>query len=235
MPSQRFAGMKACVFDAYGTLFDVQSSVDAYCHELGPDAQRFARMWRAKQLEYTWLRSLMNIYTDFWEVTQDALDFTLQTLSIDNQALRTKLMDAYMKPVCYPEVPAVLAALKQARIKTAILSNGSPFMLKTAVAAAGLEGLIDQTISVEEVEVYKPDPRVYQLAVTKLGLPPKEISFQSSNGWDVAGAATFGLRVAWINRFDLRKEHLPFGPDAELKSLTELPALLGIEVPKQAE
>jgi 2-haloacid dehalogenase len=228
MPSQRFANMKACVFDAYGTLFDVQTSVDAYLHELGPNAQRFTKLWRAKQLEYTWLRSLMNIYTDFWEVTQDALDFTLHSLSIDNPTLRTKLMDAYMHPVCYPEVPEVLATLKKAHIKTAILSNGSPFMLKTAVGSSGLEGLIDLTISVEEVEVYKPDPRVYQLAVSRLGLQPKEISFQSANSWDVAGAATFGLRAAWINRFGLQKEHLPFGPDAELTTLSDLPALLGL-------
>lgn len=228
MPNQRFKNIKACVFDAYGTLFNIQAAVDGFREKLGDNADRFASVWRSKQLEYTWLRSMMNLYTDFWEVTLDALDYTLQYLKIEEKGLREQLMEAYMHPQCYEEVPGVLSILKQQGIKNVILSNGSPFMLKSAVSSTGLEHLIDRIYSVEEVGVYKPDPRVYQLAVDKLKLSPKEISFQSSNSWDVAGAATYGLRVAWINRFNHNKENLPFGPDAELTSLRDLPTLLGL-------
>jgi 2-haloacid dehalogenase len=228
MANQRFKSIKACVFDAYGTLFNVQAAVDGFRETIGEGADKFAYTWRSKQLEYTWLRSMMNLYTDFWEVTLDALDYTLQSHKIDDKGLREQLMEAYMHPQCYPEVTEVLLTLKQHGLKIVILSNGSPFMLKSAVSSTGLDHLVDLTLSVEEVEVYKPDPRVYQLAVDRLRLSPKEISFQSSNSWDVAGAATFGLRVAWINRSGVHKENLPFGPDAELASLRELPALLGL-------
>ncbi len=221
-----FKNIKACVFDAYGTLFDVHSAVGKQRHRLAEIADRFSALWRTKQLEYTWLRSLMGHHIDFWQVTQDALDYAFDTFEIVDDALRQDLMDAYLQLDCYPEVPSTLIQLKQLGLRTAILSNGSPTMLEAAVRNAGLMDLIDLNLSVEDVGIYKPDPRVYQLAVDKLGVTTSEISFQSSNAWDAAGAASFGFQVAWINRFGQRHERLPGMPNAELKTLDQLPALL---------
>ena len=222
-----FQNIRACVFDAYGTLFDVSSALESSRKRLGAQADTLSVLWRAKQLEYTWLRSLMRRYADFWQVTQDALDYALDSLGMNDGALRRELMEAYLHLNCYPDAPEALRALKQAGLKTAILSNGTPAMLKAAVENSGLAGLVDVVLSVEEVGVFKPDPRVYQLAVERLGVSAHEISFQSSNAWDAAGAASFGFRVAWINRLAQPPEQLPFGPDVELTSLAELPNLLG--------
>ncbi|MEJ2587753.1 MAG: haloacid dehalogenase type II [Deltaproteobacteria bacterium] len=220
------SGVKACVFDAYGTLFDVHSAVGKLKDRLGEDADQVSSIWRTKQLEYTWLRSLMGHYADFWQVTQDALDFALDTYEHDNSELREDLMAAYLALDCYPEVPEALSRLKASGFRNAILSNGTPAMLESAANRSGISEWIEDIFSVEEVRIFKPDPRVYQMAVDGLKLKSEEIVFQSSNAWDASGASSFGFKVAWINRFGQRKERLPGMPDAEIRSLAELPELL---------
>jgi 2-haloacid dehalogenase len=216
------------VFDAYGTLFDFNTAVAKHRDELGDKADQLSALWRAKQLEYTWLRSLMRVYSDFWQVTGEGLDYALATLGLERPGLKDKLMNAYLELGVYPEVPAMLKALKAAGMKTAILSNGEPGMLEAAVRNSRLTELINAVLSVDSVGIYKPHPSVYRLAVDRLGVPARRICFQSSNAWDAAGAAQFGFRVAWINRFGQKPERLPAKPDAELSSLAELPALLGL-------
>jgi 2-haloacid dehalogenase len=228
MPNSNFKNIKACVFDAYGTLFDFNSAVGKHRARLDDIADRFSALWRAKQLEYTWLRSLMRQHADFWQVTQDALDYALDTFQINDDALRRDLIDAYLQLDCYPDVVSALETLKRAGMKIAILSNGSPMMLDAAVKRARIEHLIDRVLSVDAVGVYKPDPRVYQLAVEQLGVRADAISFQSANAWDAIGAVNAGLRVVWINRFAQQRERLPFAPDAEIASLRELPEIIGV-------
>jgi 2-haloacid dehalogenase len=218
--------IKACVFDAYGTLFDVHSAVGKYNERLGDVSDQVSSIWRSKQLEYTWLRSLMKKHADFWQVTQDALDYALDVFNITDKQLRSDLIHAYLELACYPEVPDTLVKLKDSGRQLAILSNGSPAMLEAVVKNNGLENLIQAILSVEMVGIFKPDPTVYQLAVDRLGVTAVEIVFMSSNAWDAVGATAFGLRVAWINRFAQRPERLPFLPDIEIKTLAELPALL---------
>src|SRR6516162_3673347 len=172
-------GIKACVFDAYGTLFDYASAA-ARCRDVLSDRlDDLNALWRDKQLQYTWLRAVQGRHADFWQVTGDALDFALQTLAIEQPGLRDRLMNLYLTLDAFPEVPDVLTRLKQAGLRTAILSNGSPNMLDAAVKAAGLKPLLDAVLSVEEVGVYKPHPKVYQLAVDRLGVPAAAIAFQS--------------------------------------------------------
>lgn len=220
-------GIRACVFDAYGTLFDY-ASVAARCRELpGPLRDRLNSVWREKQLQYTWLRALQGRHADFWEVTGEALDFALETIGIDDAALRERMMRLYMRLDAFPEVPQVLERLRAAGLKTAILSNGSPAMLDAAVQHAKIGPLFDAVLSVEAVGIYKPHPKVYQLAVDRLGLEPRAIAFQSSNAWDAWAASAFGLRVVWCNRYAQRPERLPGRPDREITSLAELPALVG--------
>ena len=221
-----FANIKACVFDAYGTLFDVHSAVGKYHDRLGEVANQVSNIWRTKQLEYTWLRSLMKKHADFWQVTRDSLDYALDVFDIRDDALKQDLVEAYLHLNCYPEVADTLARLNRSSLQTAILSNGSPAMLDAVVKSNGLENLIPTVLSVERVGVFKPDPKVYQLAVDSLGVTAGEIIFMSSNAWDAVGATAFGLKVAWINRFAQRPERLPFHPAAEIKTLAELPALL---------
>jgi 2-haloacid dehalogenase len=224
------AGASACVFDAYGTLLDLNSAVRAGSAHLGERAaEELGALWRRKQLEYTWLRSLMRRHVDFWQVTAEALEFSLATLGRSgDEALRERLLAAYRRLEAYPEVVAVLGRLKADGVKTAILSNGSPAMLEHAVAAAGLSGLVDEVLSVEEVAVFKPAPEVYHLATRRLGVPAAEIVFLSSNGWDVHGAASFGFRTVWVNRAWAEGERLPGVPVAVAASLAELPRLLGL-------
>ena len=225
MSDDRFARVRACVFDAYGTLFDVHSAVGRHRRRLGSRADAVSGLWRSKQLEYTWLRSLMRQHADFWQVTGEALDYALEVHQVDDQELRSDLMQAYLALDCYPEVRAVLIRLREQGLSLAILSNGSPAMLQAAVDSSGLAGLLDGWYSVEDVGIYKPDPRVYQLACDRLGVAAGEIGFQSSNAWDAVGAAAFGMRVAWVNRFRQPRERLPFEPDVELETLEPLPAL----------
>ena len=228
MTDVHIEGIQACVFDAYGTLLDFNSAVMHCADEIGPDAARLSEMWRQKQLQYTWLRSLMRDHADFWQVTGEALDFSLAALGIDNPALRDRLMALYRELDAFPEVPDTLTRLKDAGMRTAILSNGAPEMLDAAVKANGLDAMLDDVQSVEDVGVFKPDPRVYQLSVDRLGVAKENICFLSSNGWDAAGAGSFGFRVVWINRYGQPVEHLPARPDAEIDTLSPLPDILGL-------
>ena len=228
MTGGRLTGVKACVFDAYGTLFDFASAAKACRDVLGVNADRLTALWRDKQLQYTWLRAVQGRHADFWQVTGDALDFTLETLGIADTGLRQRLMNLYLTLAVFPEVPDVLRRLKQAGMRTAILSNGSPAMLDAAVKGARLDDLLDAVLSVEEAGVYKPHPKVYQLAVERLGVPASAIAFQSSNAWDAHAASAFGMQVVWCNRYGQRPERLPGAPDREVKSLAELPDLVGI-------
>jgi 2-haloacid dehalogenase len=227
MAATPLQGIRACVFDAYGTLFDYASAATRCRDALGDKIERLTTLWRDKQLQYTWLRALQNRHADFWQVTGDALDFALETLAIDDPALRGRLMELYLELDVFPEVPAMLARLRDAGLRTAILSNGSPRMLRAAVDRAGIGHLLDAALSVEEVGVYKPHPKVYQLAMDRLGVPPAAIAFQSSNAWDAYAASAFGMRVVWCNRYGQRAERLPGTPDREIRSLAELPSLVG--------
>ncbi len=219
----RLAPIDAIVFDAYGTLFDVNSAA-ARCREaLGAQADAFSATWRRKQLEYSWLRSLMGAHVDFWQLTAEALDYACERHAIADASLRERLLEIYRELSAYPEVAAMLRAIRGAGFKTAILSNGSPAMLQAAVAAADLATQFDQVLSVEAVGIFKPHPSVYQLAVDRLGVAAARICFVSSNGWDIAGAARFGFRAVWVNRAGEPRERLPAGPEIELGDLTELP------------
>jgi len=215
----------ALVFDAYGTLFDVHSVV-ALCDELWPGrGAQVSQLWRTKQLEYTWLRSLMGRYEDFAHVTAAGLDYACAVLGLPcDDARRRRLMRAYLHLATFPEVKDALARLHG--VKLAILSNGAPAMLEDLVANAGLAAAIPHVLSVDEVGIYKPSPRVYQLAVDRLGVPAGAIGFVSSNGWDAAGAKAFGFRTFWVNRAGLPVDALGAAPDRVIGSLAELPALV---------
>jgi 2-haloacid dehalogenase len=219
-------GVQACVFDAYGTLFDFASAARSCQDVLGEAIDKLTALWRDKQLQYTWLRAVQGRHADFWQVTCDALDFALETLALDKPGLRDRLMNLYLTLEPFPEVPDVLQRLKASGLRIAILSNGSPMMLDAVVRASRLSTLIDAVLSVEAVGVYKPHPRVYQLAVDRLGIPAAAIAFQSSNAWDAYAASAFGMQVVWCNRYGQRPERLPGKPDRTVRSLSELPALL---------
>jgi len=220
------SGIKACVFDAYGTLFDVHSAVGKHRRRLGDLADPVSLLWRTKQLEYTWLRSLMGRHADFRQVTRDALDVAFDMHDVTDPDLRKDLIDAYLHLDCYPEVPEALTTLKSRGFKIAILSNGTPAMLEAAVSHSALDDAIEHIFSVETVGIFKPAPQVYQIAVDGLNVAPEEIVFQSSNAWDASGASAFGFKVAWINRFGQSEERLPGRPDVEIHQLTELSDLL---------
>jgi 2-haloacid dehalogenase len=214
--------IEACVFDAYGTLFDVSSVARGAQDALGEQCDALSDLWRTKQLQYTWLRGLAGHHADFWQVTGDALDFAMSTLGLRDAALRDRLMDLYLSIAAYPEVPASLATLQVKDIRCAILSNGSPVMLSAAVANSGIASKIDAVLSVETVGIYKPHPDVYSMAPKSLGLPKERICFLSSNSWDAYSAKAFGFRVLWCNRFGQAPERIPATPDGEIKDLSEL-------------
>jgi 2-haloacid dehalogenase len=220
-------GVRAVVFDAYGTLYDVASAAERARASLGERWQPLADLWRTKQLQYTWLRSLMGQHADFWRVTGDALDFAMESLGFADDGLRDRLMALYNRLNAYPEAKPTLLALKANGLHLAVLSNGSPRMLASAGEAAGLAPLLDHVLSVESVGIYKPSPQVYRLALDALRLWPNEILFVSANGWDAAGAKAAGLRVAWCNRAGQPIERLGDPPDVMITSLAELPALVG--------
>lgn len=222
--------IRACIFDAYGTLFDVAGAARAAA--AAPGGERLATLWprladdwRRKQIEYSWHRTLTGNHADFARVTADGLDWALAASGIEDADLRARLLALYDRLPCYPEVPGVLAALRAGGVTTAILSNGTPAMLAAATEAAGIAGLIDHVLSVEEVGRFKPAPEVYALIEGRLGVRPAEMLFLSSNGWDVAGAAAFGLTPLWVNRAGAPAEHLPHGPAAVLPDLTPLPRM----------
>ena len=222
----RLDGIEACVFDAYGTLFDVHSAVGRHRARIGDAADSVSATWRSKQLQYTWLRSLMDRWTPFSAVTEDSLDFALDEAGIADDALRRDLLDAYRSLACYPEVVGVLDALRGGGMRTAILSNGSREMLDAAVASGGLGSRLDEVLSVDDAGIFKPHPDVYRLPCDRLGVRPEAVCFMSSNAWDAAGAATFGFRVVWVNRFGQVRERLPDAPDAEVETLDPLPGLV---------
>jgi 2-haloacid dehalogenase len=223
---EKLSGIEACVFDAYGTLFDFNTAAAGARDELGADWQKLSDLWRLKQLQYTWLRGLAGHHAEFWQVTGDALDFALAQLKIERPGLRERLMQLYLQLGTYPEVPAMLRELRGRGMKLAILSNGSPPMLAAVVRNAGLEGIFDAVLSVEEVGVFKPHPSVYQLAARHLQLAAERICFLSSNGWDAYSAKAFGFRVLWCNRFGQTPERIPATPDGEIANLAILPVLL---------
>ncbi len=227
LTSAPLQGVRAAVFDAYGTLFDVASASERAQAALGDRWKPLAELWRAKQLQYTWLRSLMGRHADFWKVTGDALDYAMEALGIEDDGLRARLMTLYNRLGAYPEARPTLEALRAAGLRLAVLSNGSPRMLAAAGEAAGLTPLLDTVLSVEAVGIYKPHPSVYRLALEALRLWPNEILFVSANGWDASGAKAAGLRVAWCNRAAQPAERLGEPPDAVVTSLAELPALVG--------
>ncbi len=223
---RRLDGVRACVFDAYGTLFDFASAAGR-----SPDVPEDRRaalttLWRDKQLQYTWLRSLQDRYADFRQVTADALDFALESLGLDAPGLRETLLALYLGLDPFPEVPEILRELRRRGFRTAILSNGTPAMLEALVTRAGLGDAFDAVLSVDALGVFKTDPRVYRLALDTLGLPAPAIAFQSSNAWDAYAASDFGMRVVWCNRYGQRRERLPGAPDFEIRTLAELPGLL---------
>ncbi|QDC08511.1 haloacid dehalogenase type II [Oceanicola sp. D3] len=224
--------IKACVFDAYGTLFDVSAAAREAAAEPGREAlarcwQALAATWREKQLGYSWLRAITGEHADFWQVTGEALDYAMAEQNLTDEALRKRLMALYFELSAYPEVPGMLEQLKDAGFATAILSNGSPEMLMGAVTSAGIGAVLDDVISVEDVGVFKPDRRVYDLVGTALDVAPQDVLFVSSNGWDAAAAAGYGFQTAWVNRAGLPMDRMPWRPAHVLTDLSPIPDFAG--------
>jgi 2-haloacid dehalogenase len=227
LQTSKLEGINAIVFDAYGTLFDVQSPVTKLSTEIGGNASALGALWRQKQLEYTWLRSLMGTHADFWVVTREALDFALAELSINETGLADELMTLYLKLDVFPEVVEALHALRQRSKRLAILSNGSPSMLDAVVRHAGLDKVFEHVLSVEEVRIYKPSRRVYRLAMQKFHLQDApSICFVSANTWDAQAAAQFGFQVVRIARIPKRDDNMPGKPARYIAGLNELSALV---------
>ncbi|MCZ6885315.1 MAG: haloacid dehalogenase type II [Alphaproteobacteria bacterium] len=218
--------IKACVFDAYGTLFDVHSAVAEYAEIIGPHAAQVSNLWRQKQLEYTWVRSLMGRHADFWTVTGESLDHALAAHGIDDVELRANLMAAYLRLAPYPEVAETLAGLREQGLTLAILSNGSPSMLEAAVQSAGLGPYLDMVLSVEEAGIFKPAAKVYDLAVDRLGLSAESIYFASANPWDGAAAANYGFHALWVNRAGATREYAWAGEIVEVLDLKALSSII---------
>ncbi|MBI4291027.1 MAG: haloacid dehalogenase type II [Betaproteobacteria bacterium] len=226
MSTIRLKNIKACVFDAYGTLFDVNSAAAQAKDELGEKWQPLADLWRTKQLQYTWLRGLMGRHVNFWQVTGDALDYAMASLKFDDPALRGRLMDLYLRLRAYPEVKETLSRLKSAGMKLAILSNGEPRMLASAAENSGIAEMLDAILSVEAVKVFKPHPSVYRLPQERFKLAPEAMCFLSSNAWDAHAAKAFGYRVLWCNRFAQAPERIPEPPDGVIETLAALPEIV---------
>lgn len=210
------------VFDAYGTLFDVHAAVRRHAEAVGPDAAALSAIWRTKQLEYSWTRALAGRYRDFWALTEDALDYAFAKTPSAPKETREALLDAYRTLDAYPEVIDVLSTLKAGGAQTAILSNGSPGMLEMAVRAARIGELLDDVLSVDAIGVFKPLPATYELVTTRFRVFAERVSFQSSNRWDIAGAASFGFRPVWINRTGEPDEYPDLAPAVTLASLSGL-------------
>jgi 2-haloacid dehalogenase len=217
------AEVEAVVFDAYGTLLDVNAAMARHAKRIGPNWEAVSADWRLKQLEYSWVRSLAGRHRDFWRLTEEALAFAAAHHGITDAALLADVLKAYRCLDAYPDVVPALEALRGAGLKRAILSNGEPAMLKEAARHAGIEPLLDAVLSVESVGVFKPDPRVYRLACDRLGVPSARIAFVSSNPWDAFGAASFGFRVFWLNRTGKLPEYDLHGLATEIATLASLP------------
>ena len=212
---------KAIIFDAYGTLFDVNSAAEKCKDKIGDKWEGFANYWRTTQLEYTWLRSLMKRHKDFWQITEDSLDKSINVFKIDN-SMRDELLNLYKILSPFKEVPEVLKSLKNKNYKLAILSNGTPSLLNELVQSNSLNDLFDDIFSIEEVGVYKPDSKVYDLPIKKYNIKKNEVAFLSANTWDVSGGGNYGYNSIWVNRSNNIFDSLDFKPNIEIKSLHEL-------------
>ena len=212
---------KAIVFDAYGTLFDVNSAAEKCKDKIGDKWETFSNYWRTTQLEYTWLRSLMKRHKDFWQITEDSLDKSMLTFKID-KSMRNELLNLYKELSTFPEVKSVLEELKKKSIKLAILSNGTPSLLSNLVKNSNLENLFDDVFSIEEVKIYKPDPKVYDIPINKYKVKKEEITFLSANTWDVSGGGNYGYNAIWVNRSNNVFDKLDYTPKYEVKNLKEL-------------
>ena len=213
--------IKAIVFDAYGTLFDVNSAAEKCKGKIGDKWEGFANFWRTTQLEYTWLRSLMNRHKDFWQVTEDSLDKSMKTFSIDS-SMKNELLDLYKKLSPYSEVKGVLNSLKEKKYKLAILSNGTPTLLNELVKSNNLVNIFDDLFSIEEVGIYKPDSKVYDMPIKKYQIKADEIAFLSSNTWDVSGGGNYGYNAIWVNRNKNIFDNLDYKPKNEVSDLTQI-------------
>ena len=213
--------IKAIIFDAYGTLFDVNSAAEKSKEKIGDKWEGFANYWRTTQLEYTWLRSLMKRHKDFWQVTEDSLDKSMQTYKID-LSMRNELLDLYKILSPFSEVTEVLKSLKEKKYKLAILSNGTPTLLNQLVESNNLENIFDDIFSIEEVGIYKPDTKVYDMPINKYQIKKSEIAFLSANTWDVSGGGNYGYSSIWVNRNNNIFDNLDYKPKNEIKNLEQL-------------
>ena len=218
--------IKACIFDAYGTLFDVNAACRELSKEVGDSWEQLASLWRLRQVEYTWLRNSMDQYIDFWQITSDALDYAMETLDIENNELREELLNLYLKLEAYPEVKGLLKNLKQRGLKTGILSNGSMKMLNNAVDNANIRDVLDVILSVEECEIYKPSSKVYDLVKIKMQIDKENVLFFSSNAWDMHAASNYGFKTIWVNRFNGKLERLPGKPIDIVNSLDKIDEII---------
>ena len=216
--------IKAIIFDAYGTLFDVNSATEKCKDKIGDKWERFANYWRTTQLEYTWLRSLMKRHKDFWQVTENSLDKSMKAYEIDS-SMRNELLDLYKTLSPFKEVPEVLKSLKEKNYKLAILSNGTPTLLNQLVKSNNLDDLFDDLFSVEQVGIYKPDSKVYDLPIQKYQIKKNEVAFLSANTWDVSGGGNYGYNSIWVNRNNNIFDNLDYKPKHTIKNLSELKAL----------
>ena len=212
---------KAIIFDAYGTLFDVNSAAEKSKNKIGDKWEAFANYWRTTQLEYTWLRSLMHRHKDFWQITEDSLDKSMKVFNI-NKDMKTELLNLYKKLSPFSEVKETLENLKKKEMKLSILSNGTPELLNTLVVSNKLDAIFDDIFSIEEVKIYKPDSKVYDLPVNKYKIKPNEIIFLSANTWDVSGGGNYGYNSIWVNRNNTVFDNLDYKPFKEIKSLQQL-------------
>ena len=213
--------IKAIIFDAYGTLFDVNSAAEKCKGKIGNKWESFANYWRTTQLEYTWLRSLMNRHKDFWKITEDSLDKSMETFEIDS-SMKNELLDLYKILSTFPEVTEVLNKLKEKKYKLAILSNGTPALLNELVKSNNLHNIFDNIFSIEEVKIYKPDSRVYDLPIKKYQIKKNEAVFLSANTWDVSGGGNYGYNAVWVNRNNKIFDKLDYEPKNQIKRLDEL-------------
>ena len=217
--------IKAIIFDAYGTLFDVNSAAEKCKDKIGDKWEGFANYWRTTQLEYTWLRSLMKRHKDFWQITEDSLEKSMKKFNINNN-MRNELLNLYKVLSTFSEVKETLQNLKEKNFKLAILSNGTPELLNHLVSTNNLENIFDDIFSIEEVKIYKPDSRVYDLPIKKFKFRKDEIVFLSANTWDVSGAGNYGFNSIWVNRSNNIFDSLDFKPNIEIKSLNELLSII---------
>tara|TARA_B100000427_G_scaffold297144_1_gene277319 strand:+ start:511 stop:1176 length:666 start_codon:yes stop_codon:yes gene_type:complete len=217
--------IKAIIFDAYGTLFDVNSAAEKCKSKIGDKWENFANYWRTTQLEYTWLRSLMNRHKDFWQITEDSLDKSMKVFKIDNR-MKSELLDLYKVLSPYPEVKDTLEKLKKKKYKLAILSNGTPALINELVKSNNLENLFDNIFSIEKVGIFKPSSKVYDMPINNYKIKKEEIAFLSANSWDVSGGGNYGYNSIWVNRANSIFDNLDYKPSVEIKNLEQLNKIL---------